>query len=642
MSYKETSTGQISIADIVNVNHDFGVIGVLHGYAPLSMQSIPTYWAFNTYKSQIQSKTSVLDNNLLGRIENFTQQLYNSRDDLKTAFYNDYPEINENVVMLWGNLYDGGVGLANYDSGNCVLLGCKGVAASGNKVHSVISQTICPYTISITNANTNIDKIASMVQPTGSYENGFFIGRTYDIDYNTGNASALNEYRIYTGAITCLQSYEEQTGAIYNYYEVQFEGSAENCVFNYDSNFTNDMPNPDPLHVVDNTNYYIARSLQWKLYTLSPIVYEYTINPTVEGTNIFGGEDSEPSDDPYSPSATSTDDGGYGSPNRYSEPIQSDGVPDGGAIKTGLANLYNPSEQEMKDFASFLFSGITENISNVIKRTLTNPLDAVISSHMFHFPPHSNEFGEIRFCGFGTGCQANIVSQQFEIIDYVIDLSDPDNFMKWNSFHDLNGFTKLSIFLPYSGIHEIDVNQVYNGTLRARYKIDVLSGNCIIELNVVTPNRRGGSRFEDVIAVYTGNCACPIPLSSVDYRSIFGASLGVVASAVTGNPIGVASSLVGANMGVIKSGSVNSNMGYMGLQDPYIIEHHPEVNLPSDFSLYKGIPSDIKGYLSSFTTRGGAVYVKALPTTVWDKNVHCTDEEMNEIKDLLTNGVWIS
>ena len=80
------------------------------------------------------------------------------------------------------------------------------------------------------------------------------------------------------------------------------------------------------------------------------------------------------------------------------------------------------------------------------------------------------------------------------------------------------------------------------------------------------------------------------------------------------------------------SGAMES--GYLGIQYPYLIVERPRESYPDGYMHILGKPSDIGGKLSDFS---GFVAVKECHLD----GVPATDDEKNEIMNLLQNGVIV-
>lgn len=633
MSTVATEAGAIAVGDIAFLANT-STYGNIFGYAPITPE-MPAYFNYDDYKEQIQALTPVTQNNLLLKIDGYSNSEFTSHNEALEAYHTLWSDVEENVAMLWGSVADGGIGFANYDANNLVVIMSAGIKENQNhSVSPVIVYTTQPYTVTITNNGAHRYDITASVEETGNYPNGMFITRSWNLDKATSSANPTESYRVFTGNVQCCQSFieEDPITHIDAYLNVVFNASPKNCVDDYLKSYTNDMPTNDP--VFDWTDYFPHRSLQRKFYVLSNFVFDYNINPTIDDTSIFGPYTDDWSEDPYGPGSNSSGDGGYGNPQYWSEEVPDDGLPGDSVVGTGLCDLYNPDKSELQDFTSFLYSGITQSAIDVIKRMIVNPLDGVISAHMTHIKPITTSIQDIKFCGFSSGCTA-YVAQQFKIVIYSLTFSE-STITRFKSFIDNKQHVRAKLFLPYSGFHEIDIDEFINGgTMTVRYKLDFLSGNCYISVEANTPQHRGNN-LKGVVYTFSGNFVSPIPMSSIDYRSVFASALGVGASAASGNPIGVVSSALSAKLDVNKSGNISMNCGFMGKQDPFIILYHDLPSVPDNMNTWKGYPSNV------FTSlKGLKQYIKVDPGTLWSDNIPCTEEEMEEIKSLFEQGVYV-
>ena len=108
----------------------------------------------------------------------------------------------------------------------------------------------------------------------------------------------------------------------------------------------------------------------------------------------------------------------------------------------------------------------------------------------------------------------------------------------------------------------------------------------------------------------------------------------------TGNAVAGVSSIANGVMAmkpdVIKSGNLATTYGYMGKQKPYLIFEWPVQSLPAGFGSYKGYPANITRPLDQ--VKG---YTEVDESTFWSMRIHGTEDEMNEIKDLMNTGVHL-
>ena len=642
MSEHITPNGGIISGDIAPLGGT-SQIGDLYGFAPVTTY-IPTYFIYNDYKTEVTSKVAAADG-VLSQLTTYSQSSFESLDDARNQLDTTYQLLRDNVVMLWGDLVHGGVGLMNITNTTIGLVLHWGAYVSNATYTLRITLYSRSYDIAITNNGAHQSNLAAIVQPTGTYDNGFCFVNGWEFNRNNSSVTKHNWIGILTDSIACNQSYvDDDTLPIPVYPNVNFTGSVENVVTDWINGFTEELPSTNP--IIDK-KYWEARALQRKVTTVSYINYE--AEPPVEGTSIWGIDNETYNNKPYGPSSTSSGGGGYGNQNRYSEDINWDGVPTDDMVGTGFVSLYNPSKNEMQDFASFLFSSVTDSIANAIKKMIVNPLDGVISAHMIHTRPTTNSMETIKFCGFDTGCQAYVVKPQWGEILYHIHVSE-----FYNSYHDSKNYTKIKLFVPYAGMKELDIDDFVGGDLWLRYTIDFLSGMCAIDVETSKVQLGSGNvKINSVLYHYTGNCIIQIPMSGIDMRNIFNSVVGIGANAVSGNIGGaIMSGVNGLTQGVNipKSGDISTNYGYLGYQKPYLLIEHPELSVPNDFDLFEGYPSNItyklgeiyRKYVVESNKYKEGIFLSIDEGTIWNNYIHCTDKEADMIKQLFVEGVYMT
>lgn len=632
MSYVNTTEGQLICSDMAQIAGTSQPVQYLNGFAPVTTD-IGSTIRFLDYYDELQTKRDTTY--IAPRLTAFANSEFQSVEDLKNAYSTVFSEIEENAVTLWGNMATGGVALFNVDTNSVFVVGNIGITQNANEtVSPVFTSFTTTYKVTITNNGEHRHDITANVLETGEYDNGLFLTRQWVLNRERSSATMTNKFVFCSGSIICNQSYVYDDDPVELLADVSFNANYENCTNDYLNGFMdNIMPSTNP--IVD-VKYVRERSFQRKISTLSGfgVDYDNSGNYNFVYGSIWGVEDYDPPEEPYSPSSTSRGGGGYGKDTRNSESIDDDGLPGDDITDSGLARLYNPTKEELNDFTQYLYSGITQSAIDVIKRMIMNPLDGVITAHMCHTAPKSTSTIEtIKFCGFDSGCQAYVIKQFNEVI-YTFEFSD-DIIKRYNAFSDYTD-TKMTLFLPYSGYHEIDASKFINGgMITVRYKLDFLSGNCYIAVETKM-KQLSNVWLSGLVYTFTGNFVSPIPMSSVDYSSVFASALGVGASVVAQNPLGVVSSAMNTKLGVTKSGDIMTNYGFMGRQTPYIIIEHPELSIPYDYNLYKGYPSNMTHNLQGLKN-----YIKVSEGTLWSNNIHCSDNEMEEIKTLFESGVYV-
>lgn len=306
-------------------------------------------------------------------------------------------------------------------------------------------------------------------------------------------------------------------------------------------------------------------------------------------------------------------------------------IPPIGVEATGFVALYNPTQSQLSSFSQYLWSN--DFIDN-FKKLFANPMDAIIGLHMIYATPSRGSEAEI-VCGYAhSGVMSNTVNSQYIEIDC--------GSIKVNRYFgnvlDYAPYTKLQLYLPFVGIVDLDTNEIMNGTLNIKYRIDVLTGSCLARLRIT----RGDYNAE--LYNFAGNCAVQLPISGGSYSGIIANAIGVagsigatIASGGALAPVLVGSavsSAINSHVNVSHSGSLGSNAGALGIMKPYLIITRPKPAEADNFNEFYGKPSNKTVRLSSCSgyTRIKDVHVD---------NIVATDNELSEIEKILKEGVII-
>ena len=101
----------------------------------------------------------------------------------------------------------------------------------------------------------------------------------------------------------------------------------------------------------------------------------------------------------------------------------------------------------------------------------------------------------------------------------------------YGSALDYNPYTKISLFLPFVGMVEIDTDEVMNQTIFIKYRVDIVSGTCVAKIFV------GDVEDKSCLYQFNGDCAVSMPLNSADfstYRAAFIQAVKAVGAIATG------------------------------------------------------------------------------------------------------------
>lgn len=307
-------------------------------------------------------------------------------------------------------------------------------------------------------------------------------------------------------------------------------------------------------------------------------------------------------------------------------------VAGGGGSATGLANLYNPTLAQVRQFSRWLWGSDGLNLDQ-LKKLLQDPMQAIIGLHVMYATPTTGADRDIQVGYINSGVQSKIVTEQYTEIDCgAVTINE-----YFGDARDYSPYTQVYCYLPFIGIVELNADDVVNSTLGIKYKIDVLTGCCLAQLTV----KKYG--LDAVLYTYTGNCAVQMPITSGNYLSTVSSLLGAVvsgaAAVATGGAlapvaIGAAANAMGggARASVAMSGSLGSNAGAMGIRKPYLIIKRVESADANGYNEFYGYPTNKRVNLSQLT---GYVRVKDINLS----GTNATEDEQNEIVTLLKEGV---
>lgn len=319
-----------------------------------------------------------------------------------------------------------------------------------------------------------------------------------------------------------------------------------------------------------------------------------------------------------------------------SDPVDFPALPSIAATDTGLITLYNPSLQEVKDLARYMWTNPAFDIS-AWKKIFADPIDAILGLSIVPVAVPDGGQRHIAVGNLFTDVVMNVAAQQY--IEVQCGALNVNEF--WSSYLDYEPYTKAEIYLPYCGIHQLSIDDIMDKTIEVRYHIDILSGSCCAYVKC----------GDSVLYQFIGQCASSIPVASGDFSQIVGAALNaavaigtavgtaglglpVVTAVNTANAVGAAAS--GAvnilKEKIRKSGSLSGTGGMLAIQKPYLILTRPRQAVPENQNHYTGYPSFITENLSELS---GYTEIEEIHL----ENVQATDSELNEIVTLLEGGV---
>lgn len=339
-------------------------------------------------------------------------------------------------------------------------------------------------------------------------------------------------------------------------------------------------------------------------------------------------------------------------------PLNRPTLPTKGAVGSGFVKVYEVGDTELQDICEFMWD---DSLLTNLGRLFSDPREIIVGLMVFPITPVNTTSNSPIYAGnLDTGVTGNLLTSEYET-RYAGSQRIPKGN---NDFMSFAPYRRIKINIPYCGEHELDPSAVFGATLKLYYHLSFFSGNCIAEL---TRTFDGGE--EEPIAFYGGQMGYSIPLSSEDFsRTLsslisagvtigtalctYGASSAAAATskkaavaaarqgsanaALTGSIAGAAGGLLNGSLApnVSYNSGGGANSGFLGCQQPYLIFDEP-------ITAYEGDQCNYIGYTSYQTKKldDCTGYTKCLEAHI--EGVHASESELEEIMDLLTNGVLI-
>lgn len=311
--------------------------------------------------------------------------------------------------------------------------------------------------------------------------------------------------------------------------------------------------------------------------------------------------------------------------------------------------------------------------------------DALISTKIFKLPddiitvseePVEIVFKDLPGDAIDSKIRGRLIQNQFQKF-YFGSHTIPEPF---NSFLDYTN-TSISIYLPFSGLHQLDTTNLIGSTISLILGVDYLTGAITWYINV---NRNG---IQQILYTFDGSCAMEIPITAIDYaqkitqmmsglmtvtsgaiRTSFPTTTTTVSktntvtrnniqkgdtidksvirnnnnSVTTNKPSKMEglSSMGGGVNNILQSvtdnymtlGNNKSNNGWTGVMYPYLIFTRSNVSYPNNYSKNYGYPCMKNARLGSLN---GFTVVDEIHLD----GINCLEDERAELLSLLKSGV---
>lgn len=336
------------------------------------------------------------------------------------------------------------------------------------------------------------------------------------------------------------------------------------------------------------------------------------------------------------------------------------------SAQAGLVTLYAPSLTLMQSFSDEIWQ---DNAIETIAQYFGKPSDAIVGMGVLPFSPPTSGYKKPKIGLYTCQTALPVVSNQYYEVDCGSLHIDP----VWENYLDYSPYTRISIYLPYVGTRELDVDEIMDQTLFVKYRIDCYNGNLVAFVGI------NGLSGPAVRYQFSGNCMQQLPVNSQSFDAMLAAGVQIATALVGGIAVGgaamasgglgvagmaaggasdmqvaqgaanmmlgqarrdsalmqnTASSVMGAKPRVEKNGAIGASIGQMSLQKPFITRVMPNQSKPENYMRYKGYPLNATSAIGDnpgFTVVDD-VRLNNLPATI---------DELNEIYKLLGEGVIV-
>ena len=337
-------------------------------------------------------------------------------------------------------------------------------------------------------------------------------------------------------------------------------------------------------------------------------MYDAVITNTEDGSTfeVLAGQ-GEPEDD-YTPADDNDDD-----PSHEDEvEIETSGA---------LASCYSMTKERLQSLGNFLFS--SSFLDNILLIN-NSPIENILSIKALPFTIGGTT-ETIKLGNVDTGINGEKCS---ECLKYTLGSFTINE--KYHSFLDYAPFTSVEIYLPFIGLCDLDINVLVNRTITINYIVDCITGSLKVQLLY---NSKPLYQFNGTIGV-------DIPIASSNRAQVelglLSSGIGAISSIASGNIMGAVYS--GLNMASSQyhtntSGCASANTEFHNNRTCYVIVNRPKADTISSYNSTHGKPCNLSKRL------GNLHGMTKVNKNVQLKNISCTEEERNLLRELLTNGI---
>lgn len=359
-----------------------------------------------------------------------------------------------------------------------------------------------------------------------------------------------------------------------------------------------------------------------------------------------------PPTDPYDGAGDSTTGGGDGTFDGSSDPVPVPSLPSIGATDTGFISLFVPSASQIRQVATYLWGPLLD--ISTFKKLFEDPMDCILGLSVVPVAVPTSGNAQITVGNVElSGITLPLASQQYVEVDCGTITFD----RYFGSYLDFEPYTKMSLFVPYSGVHSVSADDIMGKTVGLKYHIDILTGSLVAFLTC----------GDSVLYEFNGACASNIPVNSMNYASTIENAIRIAVNigttvatagaaapasgAVEAGKVAAGSAGIGRGIAIAgstaegalslkpsidRAGSLGGTTGLMGNQIPYFIITRPRMCKPKNQDFFQGYPSFIQTVLGDMEGTGFTAFENVILA-----ETYLTETEKTELSSILSAGVYL-
>lgn len=300
------------------------------------------------------------------------------------------------------------------------------------------------------------------------------------------------------------------------------------------------------------------------------------------------------------------------------------------SIASDLVKAYQVDLANLNKLTSFLWS---DGFIDTIKKLQNNPMENIQKLYYLPYDVEVSASETVKIGNADSNIHGNRIIKQFQEIDFGnIDISE-----YYGNSLDYN--TEMSIYLPFIGEKTLNIYDIMGGSLNLKYRVDILTGNCIAILSVV--RKQNDVTLNSVLYTYIGDMSNSVPLTSTQnnfFKQILG-NLTNPTALITNSGVQFAMSGVsGVNATTYThSGNIGGNNGFMSVLTPYLVIRRPVNINSSEYEKTFGYPACTSATLEN--QKGYCRYRECYYDNKYiDLEKDVADEILTKLK---TKGVYI-